>query len=155
MSGRDGDVRIRNAAPEDAPALVALRLAWERSRSAPTDEEAAYVAVMTTWIAEHRERVIGKLAELDGRIVGMAWLAVVDRVPVPTDFDRRSGEVQSVFVDASLRGRGIGRALMDAIAAEARARGIHRIVLHSTHEGVAFYRRIGWVNAETLLEVEL
>ena len=61
------------------------------------------------------------VAELDGAIVGMAWLAFAPRVPSPRALDRRNGDVQSVYVWPDARGRGVGGRLVDAIVEEARA----------------------------------
>jgi GNAT superfamily N-acetyltransferase len=146
------NVIIRTATSDDADGIAELRLMWERSRSGAVGDAVELSLALASWIEAHRETVIGKVAEEDGRLVGMAWLAIIDRVPVPTRYDRRSGEVQSVYVDPQYRSSGIGRALMDSITAEGNSLGLSRIVLHSSHEGAEFYRRLGWVNSEFLLE---
>ncbi len=56
--------------------------------------------------------------------------------------------VQALVVDAKLRGQGIGKALMDAAEAWARARGLGSIALHTRH-AQAFYGRLGYVNVST------
>lgn len=56
-----------------------------------------------------------------------------------------TGYVRTLFVPASLRGKGQGGALMDAFEAEARRRGCTQLVL-TTHDFQApeFYRRRGF-----------
>lgn len=97
-----------------------------------------------------------KLAQReDGVVVAMGWLAILDRLPVPNRHDRRSGDIQSVYVLPEQRSTGIGRKVINALVDEGRARGLDRIVLRSSTMGTEFYRRIGWTNSELLLELPL
>jgi L-amino acid N-acyltransferase YncA len=82
------------------------------------------------------------VAALDGTIVGWAALAPVSRRPC------YAGVVEdSVYVTAAARGRGIGKALMEALVAGADAAGIWTIQTSvfpenaaslNLHEGVGF-----------------
>jgi predicted GNAT family N-acyltransferase len=46
---------------------------------------------------------------------------------------------------APLRGRGIGRAVLDALTAAARARGDRELMLHAQASAAPFYRRAGFI----------
>ena len=54
-------------------------------------------------------------------------------------------EIRQVWVDEKMRGRGLGRRLLEAVEREARRRGATQIVL-STHSFQApdFYRKLGF-----------
>jgi ribosomal protein S18 acetylase RimI-like enzyme len=55
--------------------------------------------------------------------------------------------VEDVFVDASVRGRGVGRALMELATDRARARGCRRMELdvsEANEAGLALYRAFGF-----------
>jgi len=146
-------VIIRTATAADARSVAKLRLAWADERSDVSESVESYAAALATWIASHEADVVGKLAQRDdGTIVGMGWLAIVDRLPVPARHDRRSGDIQSVFVLPEERSTGLGRRLIESLVAEGRARGLDRIVLHSSVEGADFYRHLGWTGSELLLE---
>lgn len=95
-------------------------------------------------------------AELDGceRVLVGAWLdgALVGTAQLERSAPRNArhrGEIQRVAVSSASRGRGVGRALMAALEAEARAVGIELLYL-TTHDDIGaarFYERIGWTKA--------
>jgi GNAT superfamily N-acetyltransferase len=97
-------------------------------------------------------------AELAGRMAGVLqapdhWLAVAELEGRPAGllhvFKRPALEkpceavVQALVVDAGLRGRGIGRALMRAAEAWARAQGVGSVALH-TRQAQTFYEGLGY-----------
>jgi predicted GNAT family N-acyltransferase len=53
-------------------------------------------------------------------------------------------KVERVAVLPALRERGLGRALMAAVEAEARSRGVSRLVLNAQSAVVGFYEKLGW-----------
>jgi putative acetyltransferase len=57
------------------------------------------------------------------------------------------GELKRMFVDPAVRGHGIGRALLDAIEAAARAEGVRLLQLETgihNHAAISLYRRCGY-----------
>jgi peroxiredoxin/GNAT superfamily N-acetyltransferase len=61
--------------------------------------------------------------------------------------DERTGEIKRMYVRPEERGRRVGRALLDALEAEARALGITRLVLETGDrqpEAIALYERAGF-----------
>ncbi|GIM89546.1 GNAT family N-acetyltransferase [Paractinoplanes toevensis] len=65
--------------------------------------------------------------------------------------DRRYGDVQSVMVREEYRNRGIGAALMAAILAEAGARDLLHVTVHSGRRAVEFYLRNGFRHHRQIL----
>ncbi len=81
------------------------------------------------------------VAELGGRIVGA----------VLGGFDGRRGMMYHLAVEASLRGRGIGEALMSALEERLRAKGCIRyylLVTTDNDEAIRFYEHRGWERLE-------
>ncbi|HWS33389.1 MAG TPA: GNAT family N-acetyltransferase [Actinoplanes sp.] len=142
----DVDVQIRLGSEVDAPALAGLR--WKRANQdhgLQLDNLDEFVAALREWMREHPgHRAF--VAEAGGEVVGMAWLAVLDRVPTATRYSRRGGDVQSVFVVPELRDRGVGALLVSAILDEAHRLGLEHVTVHSSPRAVPFYRRNGWVH---------
>jgi GNAT superfamily N-acetyltransferase len=61
--------------------------------------------------------------------------------------DERTSEIKRMYVSPEERGRGIGRVLLVALEAEARALGISRLVLETgirQAEAIALYERAGF-----------
>jgi GNAT superfamily N-acetyltransferase len=145
------DVTVRRATPADAPALAGLR--WSRAtqdHGHQGDNRAELVAAMADWMRTHPGHQ-AYVAELGGEVVGMAWLALLDRVPTATSYSRRGGDVLSVFVVPGLRNRGVGARLMAAILQEASRLELEQVTVHSSSRAVPFYERNGWVHdPETL-----
>jgi GNAT superfamily N-acetyltransferase len=92
-----------------------------------------------------RLQVVGDqvvVAELGGEVVGLAHLQVTPAI----ELDRPVAKVGALVVDESQRGQGIGRALVDAVEAEARRRGCGVLFLTTSErrdEAHAFYERVG------------
>lgn len=83
------------------------------------------------------------VAELDGQIVGLAGIHVSPSL----EYDGDAAKVSAIVVDEAARRRGVGRALLEAVEAEARARGCVLVFLTTAErrkDAHEFYRRLGW-----------
>jgi GNAT superfamily N-acetyltransferase len=150
------EIVIRRGTAEDAPALARLRWQWraDERNEAPGDvDRATFVDFFAGWVVDHLNTHLPYVAEVDGRLAGMAWLMLTDRVPSVTNLDRRFGDVQSVYVVPDLRNLGIGAALMDAVRAEARARELEFVTVHSSERAVPMYERSGFRGGQRWLEL--
>lgn len=88
------------------------------------------------------------VARLDDQIVGMATLVTF---PLPTG---ERGHVDDVIVDESVRGHGIGRALMEAIVDLAHTRRLRTVDLSSRPSRTAainLYESVGFRPRNSLL----
>jgi predicted GNAT family N-acyltransferase len=67
-----------------------------------------------------------------------------------------TAQVGRMAVLAAHRGRGIGRLVLDALVADARARGFARVALNAQDHAVAFYAKAGFTPfGETLVECDI
>jgi GNAT superfamily N-acetyltransferase len=78
------------------------------------------------------------VVHLDGAPVGCGALRRIDA---------ETGELKRMYVAPAARGTGLGRRLVDALEAEARALGLRRLVLETgtrQHAAIALYRATGF-----------
>ena len=133
------DPAVRPAREEDARALLEVHRDAVH-RLAAADYPAAVTAewsppVDPARVAAFLRNPDGEVrlaAELEGRIVGFGAL-------VPAE-----AELRACYVAARAARRGVGRALVGAIEAIARAEGLQRLTLDSSLTAVGFYRRLGY-----------
>jgi GNAT superfamily N-acetyltransferase len=141
---------------EDAAGLARLRWLWRTSERGERGlSELEFETAFTDWWSGHQSSHTAFIAERAGRPVGMAWLAIFDRVPHPRRLDRRAGNVQSVFVLEELRDHGIGGALIEAVIAEAHARGLGYLIVHPSERAYPLYERLGFGETNRILHLDL
>lgn len=136
-------ITVSIAAREDAAELTQafLRLVPQLSRSNPPPSLDAVRAMLdhdaiTQFVAHDDE----------GEIVGVSTLAVF---PIPT---ARRAWIEDVIVESTRNGQGIGRQLIDAMVAKARALGCATVDLTSRPSREAanhLYQRAGFELRET------
>ncbi len=87
------------------------------------------------------------VARFQGRPVGCGALRRVRESALVRELGPQVGELKRMYVAPDVRGKGIGRALLDRLEAEARAIGLTRLVLETgTRQGeaLALYQRAGF-----------
>jgi ribosomal protein S18 acetylase RimI-like enzyme len=88
------------------------------------------------------------VAEEDGRIIGT----------VIGGFDGRRGMIYHLAVEPTLRGRGLGRMLMDEVEQRLRRKGCFKayLLVMDGNSAVEFYKNLGWDTMDvTLLAKQL
>jgi GNAT superfamily N-acetyltransferase len=137
-------VTVRKAIAADAAGLGGLRWRQLIEERGYTGDRTAFLELFSAWVTDHLSTHLTFLAEMDGDVVGMAWLMVADRVPTPARRLRRSGDVQSVYLVPERRDSGIGAALLEAVLTEARKLDLEHVTVHSSERAVPFYQRVGF-----------
>src|SRR5687767_14993916 len=110
---------VRRAEAGDAEALAALGRALNVHQGDPSTNFTAEAVQRDGFGAEPKFEAW--LAELGGLPVGYA---LVVPAAYETGYAKAGAYVQDVFVAPEARHRGVGRALMAAVAADARKRGL-------------------------------
>jgi GNAT superfamily N-acetyltransferase len=133
-------VSIRRAVPEDAEIAIAIvrdtitRLCVADHENDPLTLE-PWLQNKTAdnfarWIASRDNHIV--VAELDSAIGGVASL-------------HRAGEIQLCYVAPDRQRAGIGSALLVALEAQAKARGLQKLFLNSTSGARSFYEHNGYI----------
>jgi L-amino acid N-acyltransferase YncA len=133
---------IRAATRDDATAICRIYNQGIRDRVATLETEERTPEERAAWLEAHGPRHPVLVAEADGGVVGWASLNV---------FNARQAYDQvadlSLYVERDWRGRGVGRQLLDALVAHAKALGYHKLVLAAfpwNAAGTRAYGRAGF-----------
>jgi phosphinothricin acetyltransferase len=111
---------IRAARPEDALAITAIYNAGIAGRQATFETRPREPAQIVAWFDHELPFLVAEAG--DGRVVGFARV---------TPYSERAfyagiGE-HTVYVDGAARGQGLGRQLLDELAAESERRGLYKL----------------------------
>lgn len=132
---------VRRAIRADVPAILRLIVALATYEREPDAVQATEASLTRSLFADDA-RVWAHVAEHEGEVVGIAiWF-----LNYSTWTGRPGIYLEDLFVDDAARGLGAGRALFEALAAEAEKRGCARIdwaVLDWNEPAMDFYRAIG------------
>ncbi|WP_019809205.1 GNAT family N-acetyltransferase [Saccharomonospora halophila] len=147
---------VRPPEEEELPALAELRWEWIREKGeTPAIDRDEFRTEFVRWTlrntASHRPMVL-----LRGReVIGMAWLALLPRVPTPHSVERWAGDVQCVYVVPQERNRGHGGRLVTAVLRLAEELGLVRVTVHSSDRAIPVYQRHGFSARPRLLQADV
>jgi len=127
-------VLIRTGSVLDLSALTSLNAEVQAIHfaSRPDQFKAADLVQIERWVADLLAAPSTRawVAELEGTVVGYAIVIRRERAENPFCPARVWWDVDAMGVRAEHRGSGIGRALLQAVASEARAQGISEVELN-------------------------
>jgi GNAT superfamily N-acetyltransferase len=146
-------VRISQANTDDVAELA--RLLWLDTHNEEPAQRSVdgFAPELAQWWAAHQDSHLAFVARLlRPEIIGMAWVALVPRVPRPGATRRLVADIQSVFVIPKQRGQGIGSALVEAASEHATRLGSLRVTVHSGRTALPIYERLGFESSRQLLQ---
>lgn len=145
---------IRDATADDVPALADLYNAWISTRTITWTEEPVTPESRAAWLKTQAEAQLPVLvADEQGEVLGFAAY----------EYFRGEGKwpgyrltmEQSIHVRGDSWGRGVGRALVEALLDRAWAAGVHVMVAAIDSENVEsleFHERLGFVEVARMPE---
>lgn len=145
-------VDISLAGPADVDDLA--RLLWDHAGPAEQQQQTveSFAVELAVWRIDYSKSHFAFIARVASEVVGMAWVALVPRVPRPGVVVRYSGDIQSVFVLPENRGKGIGSRLVQAATEHAFCLGALRVTVQSGRKAVPVYERLGFASSPQLLQ---
>ena len=111
---------IRAARPGDAAAVAAIYNDGIAGRQATFETRPREPPEIVAWFEQELPFLVAE--DGDGRVVGFARVTPYSDRP----FYAGVGE-HTVYVDVAVRGQGLGRRLLDELAAEAERRGLYKL----------------------------
>ncbi|MFE9026159.1 GNAT family N-acetyltransferase [Streptomyces iakyrus] len=150
------NISIRPARPAELAAVATLRWEWlVENGSEDLGEREDFVRHFVTWAGENAHSHRCMVLVRDDRVIGMAWLAVVQRVPTPRAPRRAPGDLQCVYVVPEARDGGLGGRLIQAVLDGARELGLERVTVHSSPRAIPAYARSGFQESPRLLQAQV
>ena len=147
------EIEVRAARPAELEVVAELRWRWVAERDGlPEAGRDVFVREFAAWARENAATHRCLVLVCDGRVRGMAFLAITPRVPTPAAPSRASGDLQSVYVVPEARDGGLGGQLIDGVLRLAGELGLERVTVHSTPRAVPAYERRGFAVAPELLQ---
>jgi GNAT superfamily N-acetyltransferase len=135
-------ITIRKAAPTDAPGACALLRRSIEVCCAPDHQ--AQPGILESWLGNKTPHNVASwfaaptncalVAERANELIGLSLLT-------------QAGKISLCYVLPDALGGGVGRALLSAAEAQARAWNISKLHLHSPVSASGFFERLGYTNA--------
>lgn len=135
-------IDIRKAVPDDA--VAACELLRRSIEQVCEPDHRGRPDVLDTWLANKKPETVAAwfaspanhaiVAVRGGQLLGLALLT-------------QAGKVALCYVEPGALRSGVGRALLTAVEAQARAWNIRKLALHSPESCATFYERHGYANA--------
>ncbi len=140
------DVEIRNATPEDLPAINDLYNYYVRHTTATFAEQPVSSDERARWWAAHAERYPVLVAREGPDIIGWASLS-----PYSGRCGYRNTVENSIYLRPEVCGKGLGKRLLAELLARARTAGYRSVIAAICHESTpslrlhaaAGYREVG------------
>lgn len=157
------DLVIRPATGDDADAIAAL---WQQLVDHHHGLDAALPTATRDGPKRYADRVKHQLddsfthiivAEQAGEIAGYVLGMVVDLLPDMFQ-GKMTGFLADIYVDESLRQRGVGRALVDELASWFKSRGVEQMewyVASRNAAGRAFWENLGGRDVMVRMRLDL
>lgn len=155
-------MKIRDATPDDIPALAELNahVSVYHVAAEPDVYRVADARSLEGWVAEYLERdgAAGLIAEANGEAIGYALFRFHRLEPSAFIHGWSYLYVDQLGVAPDARRRGVGRALMAAVEARARAIGVDQVELdvrEVNDEAKAFYRSLGYAARRVQMSIDV
>jgi len=152
---------VRIAKPQDAEAINVLRRQVNdlHVNGRPNHFKAGFHQELQDHVYMYLAGGIGYAAvdEEDGQICGMVLVDFIDRPESPYRYAERFAHIAEICVDESHRRQGIGKALLNFVKADAKAKGLSRVELDvwAFNDALAFYEAEGFSVFRRYLEYRL
>jgi len=143
-------VTIRDARKNDLDLLRRLRDEFQLELAKPPFFDEPWDTVAEE-VEETIKNGVALIAEDEGTPVGYALASVVPQTPV-------RGHLYDLYVNADVRGRGLGRELIAAVAERLKGRGVTHLSLDvalTNDSARRLYERLGFRSYDVLMAVDL
>ncbi|MDA8206520.1 MAG: GNAT family N-acetyltransferase [Thermaerobacter sp.] len=145
---------VRQAQVQDAAAVAEQRrdyYAEETGNASVADDFVERMSMFVRQAIEHRDATVW-IAEHNDRLISIAWVKHIRKVPWPDPWEARWAYVTDVYTYPPYRGRGVGAQLMKRVQQWAQDEGLEFLILWPSDSSVRWYSWLGFTpNADALV----
>src|SRR5262249_1299244 len=152
-----GELRIRMATSDDWKVLAEMRYRFRAEVGSPTETKSRFVRRCTSWM----KKAFGGDSSSwrcwvmhDGKqLLGHVCVQLFEKMPNPVNEPEAHAYLTNFYVVPELRGRGLGRKLLNKALSWCRAKGVDAVILWATAESKSLYRQCGLVESPDILDL--
>jgi GNAT superfamily N-acetyltransferase len=150
-------VQIRVATSADWRALAEMRYRFRAEVGSPTETKSRFVRRCTSWMKKAfgtDSRVWRCWVIDDGkRLLGHVCVQLFEKMPNPVNEPEAHAYLTNFYVVPEMRGRGLGRKLLNNALSWCRAQNADAVLLWATAESKSVYRQCGLLKPADILEL--
>jgi GNAT superfamily N-acetyltransferase len=149
--------RIRMATSADWNALAEMRYRFRTEVGSPTESKSRFVRRCALWMKkafDANSRAWRCWVIDDGKqLLGHICVQLFEKMPNPVNESEAHAYLTNFYVVPEIRGRGLGRKLLNKALSWCRAKGVDAVILWATAESKSLYRRCGLRDPADILEL--
>jgi GNAT superfamily N-acetyltransferase len=150
-------VQIRVATSADWRALAEMRYRFRAEVGSPTETKSRFVQRCTSWM----KKAFGADSSAwrcwvidDGKqLLGHVCVQLFEKMPNPVNEPEAHAYLTNFYVVPEMRGRGLGRKLLNNALSWCRAQSVDAVILWATAESKSLYRQCGLLEPADILEL--
>jgi GNAT superfamily N-acetyltransferase len=149
--------RIRLATSADWHALAELRYRFRTEVGSPTESKSRFVRRCSSWMKKRFQSGLSLwrcwVVDDGKQLLGHVCVQLFEKMPNPVNEREAHAYLTNFYVVPEMRGRGLGRKLLNKALSWCRAQGADAVILWATPESKSLYRRCGLLESDDILEL--
>jgi GNAT superfamily N-acetyltransferase len=150
-------LRIRLATSADWRALAKMRYRFRTEVGSPRESKSRFVRRCTSWMKKRFRCGLSLwrcwVVEDGKQLLGHVCVQLFEKMPNPVNEPEAHAYLTNFYVVPEMRGRGLGRKLLNKALSWCRAQGADAVILWATPESKSLYRRCGLLESDDILEL--
>jgi len=149
--------RIRLATSADWRALAEMRYRFRTEVGSPAEPKSRFMRRCTSWMKKRFRSGSSLwrcwLVEDGKQLLGHVCVQLFEKMPNPVNEPEAHAYLTNFYVVPEMRGRGLGRKLLNKALSWCRAQGADAVILWATVASRPLYRRCGLVQPTDVFEL--
>ena len=149
------EIFMRRLSPDEVPCFIQLRLEQlsKEGSKLPPNLEASLFSYYQRHMADGS--FVSWVACCGGQIIATSGISLVEKPPYASNPSGKIGLVSSMYTKKPYRRRGIAKALLGKIVAEAKAWGCGVVQITASDQGVLLYEDFGFEKNANFLQFQI